>query len=168
MSHKLFVSLPIKNLDRSVTFFKALGFTFNPKFTGEQAACMLIGEHAYAMLLVESFFKTFTKKAICDTATHVDGAYGLSCESRAEVEAVWTKALAGGGKDGGPPEDHGFIQPELRGPRRAPLGGCVDGSRGRAVDGRRLTGPPTTRDRREEPALTGRPIKKTRTQQINK
>ena len=52
MSHKLFVSLPIKNLDRSVAFFKALGFTFNPKLTGENAACMLIGEHAYAMLLV--------------------------------------------------------------------------------------------------------------------
>ena len=103
MSHKLFVSLPIKNLERSVAFFKALGFTFNPKFTAENAACMLIGDAAYAMLLVESFFKTLTKKEICDTATHVEGAYGLSCESRAEVDALWTKALAGGGKDGGPP-----------------------------------------------------------------
>jgi predicted lactoylglutathione lyase len=109
MSHKLFVSLPIKNLDRSVAFFTALGFSFNPKFTGDNAACMLIGEAAYAMLLVESFFKTFTKKQICDTTTHVEGAYGLSCESRDEVDAMWTKALAGGGKDGGPPEDHGFM-----------------------------------------------------------
>lgn len=109
MSHKLFVSLPIKKLDRSVAFFKALGFTFNPKFTGENAACMLIGEHACAMLLVESFFKTFTKKEICDTATHVEGAYGLSCERRAEVDAMVAMALAGGGKEAGPPEDHGFL-----------------------------------------------------------
>ena len=109
MSHKLFVSLPIKNLERTTAFFKALGFTFNPKFTGEQAACMLIGEHAYAMLLVEPFFKTFTKKEICDTATHVEGAFGLTCESRAEVDAMVEKALAGGGKEPDPPQDHGFM-----------------------------------------------------------
>ncbi|MDI3290483.1 VOC family protein [Polyangium sp. 15x6] len=109
MSHKLFVSLPIKNLDRTVAFFKALGFTFNPKFDSENGACMLIGKHAYAMLVVEDLFKTFTKKQICDTKTHVEGAYGISCESRAEVEAMWTKALACGAKDGGPPEDHAFM-----------------------------------------------------------
>ncbi|MDC0684417.1 VOC family protein [Sorangium atrum] len=109
MSHKLFVSLPIKNLERTTAFFKALGFTFNPKFTGEQAACMLIGEHAYAMLLVEPFFKTFTKREICDTATHVEGAFGLTCESRAEVDAMVEKALAGGGKEPDPPQDHGFM-----------------------------------------------------------
>lgn len=107
MSHKLFVSLPIKNLDRTMAFFKTLGFTF--KFTDENAACMLIGEHAYAMLLVEPFFKTFTKKEICDTATHVEGAFGLSCASRAEVDAMVAKALAGGGKEAGPPQDHGFM-----------------------------------------------------------
>ncbi|APR76726.1 Glyoxalase family protein [Minicystis rosea] len=110
MSHELFVSLPIKNLARTVAFWKALGFTFNPKFTdSEKAACMLIGEHAYAMLVVESFFKTFTKKEICDTATHVEGAFGLSCASRAEVDAIATKAVAGGAKEAGPPEDHGFM-----------------------------------------------------------
>ncbi len=85
MSHKLFVSLPIKDLDRTMAFFKALGFTF--KFMDEKAACMLIGEHAYAMLLVESFFKTFTKKEICDTATHVEGPSG----SRARAAPRWTR-----------------------------------------------------------------------------
>ena len=109
MSQKLFVSLPIKNLDRTMAFFKALGFAFNPKSMGENAACMLIGEHSYAMLLVETFFKTFTKKELCDTATHVEGAFGLSCESRAEVDAMVAKAVAGGGKAAGPPEDHGFM-----------------------------------------------------------
>lgn len=109
MSHKLFVSLPIKDLDRSVAFFKALGFTFNPRFTDGNAACLLIGEHAYAMLLVEPFFKTFTEKKICDTATHVEGAFGLSCESRAEVDTLVTKAVAAGGKEVGPPQDHGFM-----------------------------------------------------------
>jgi hypothetical protein len=109
MSHKLFVSLPVKNVDRSVAFFKALGFSFNPKLTGDNAACLLIGEHAYAMLVVDSFFKTFTKKQICDTVTHVEGAYGISIDTRAEADAMWTKAIAAGGKDGGPPEDHGFM-----------------------------------------------------------
>ncbi|WP_437733301.1 VOC family protein [Sorangium sp. So ce1335] len=109
MSHKLFVSLPVKNLERTMAFFNALGFTINPKVTGDNAACMLIGEHADAMLLVEPFFKTFTNKEICDTATHVEGAFGLSCESRAEVDALVAKALAGGSKEAGPPEDHGFM-----------------------------------------------------------
>lgn len=109
MSHKLFVSLPIKSLDRSVAFFRGIGLTFNPKVTGDTAACMLIGEHAYAMLLVEPFFETFTEKAICDTATHVEAAFGLSCASRAEVDAMLAKALAGGGKEVGPPQDHGFM-----------------------------------------------------------
>lgn len=109
MSHKLFVSLPIKDLDRTVAFFKALGFAFNPKFTDEKAACMLIGEDAYAMLLVEPFFKTFTDKQICDTATHVEAAFGLSCEGRAEVDAMVAKAVAGGGKEVGPPQDHGLM-----------------------------------------------------------
>lgn len=109
MSHKLFVSLPIKNLDRSVAFFKALGFTFNPKFTAENGACMLIGEHAFAMLVVDTLFKTFTEKQICDTATHVEGAFGLMCESRAEVDAMLAKAIAGGGKEVGPPQDHEFM-----------------------------------------------------------
>ena len=107
MSHKLFVSLPIKDLDRTMAFFKSLGFTF--KFADDKAACMLIGEHAYAMLLVEPFFKTLTEKQICDTATHVEGAFGLTCESRAEVDAMVEKALAGGGKEPDPPQDHGFM-----------------------------------------------------------
>jgi hypothetical protein len=109
MSHALFVTMSIKDLDRTVAFFQALGLTFNPKLTDGKAACLLIGEHAYAMLLVESFFKTFTRKQICDTTTHVEGAYGLSCESRAEVDALVTKAVAAGGTEAGPPEDHGFM-----------------------------------------------------------
>ena len=109
MSHKLFVSLPVKNLERSVAFFKALGFAFNPKFTDENAACMLIGDAAYAMLLAEPFFRTFTKKEIYDAATHTGGAYGLSCESRAEVDALAAKAVAAGGREAGPPQDHGFM-----------------------------------------------------------
>lgn len=107
MSHKLFVSLPIKDLERTMAFFKGLGFTF--KLADEKSACMLIGEASYAMLLVEPFFKTFTEKAICDTATHHEGAFGLSCESRAEVDAMMAKVLAGGGTEMGPPQDHGFM-----------------------------------------------------------
>lgn len=109
MARKLFVNLSVKNLDRTKQFFSALGFTFNAKFTDEKAACMVISEEAFAMLLVEPFFKTFHKKEICETATHAEGLFALSCESRAEVDAMVEKALAAGGKEPVPPQDHGFM-----------------------------------------------------------
>jgi hypothetical protein len=109
MSRKIFVNLPVKHLDRTLAFWKALGFSFNPKFTDEKAACMIIGDHAFAMLLTEPFFKTFAKKEICDAATHTEAIVCLSCESRAEVDDLVAKALAAGGKEPAPPQDHGFM-----------------------------------------------------------
>ncbi|HEY7535953.1 MAG TPA: glyoxalase/bleomycin resistance/extradiol dioxygenase family protein, partial [Thermodesulfobacteriota bacterium] len=66
MVTKIFVNLPVKDLNKSKEFFTQLGFTFNPQFTDDKAACLIIGENIYAMLLLEPFFKTFTKKEICD------------------------------------------------------------------------------------------------------
>lgn len=109
MARKIFVNLPIKDMKRSQAFFSALGFSFNPQFTNEQGACMVITEDIYAMLLVEPFFQTFTKKAIADAQKSTEVLVCLSCESRAEVDELVQKALAAGGKAPNAPQDHGFM-----------------------------------------------------------
>jgi predicted lactoylglutathione lyase len=110
MNRQIFVNLPIKNMERSQAFFKSLGFSFNPQFTNEQGACMVVSEnHSYVMLLVESFFATFTRKPISDATKATEVLVCLSCESRAEVDALVKKALAAGGTSPNPPQDHGFM-----------------------------------------------------------
>ena len=109
MARQIFVNLPIRNMERSQAFFKALGFSFNPQFTNEQGACMVIAETIYVMLLVEPFFQTFTKKPVADAKQSTEVLVCLSCESRAEVDALVQKALAAGGSAPNPPQDHGFM-----------------------------------------------------------
>ncbi len=110
MSRQIFVNLPIKNMEKSRAFFESLGFAFNPQFTNDQGACMVISEnHSYAMLLVESFFQTFTKKPVADATQNTEVLVCLSCESRAEVDALVAKALAAGGTVPNGPQDHGFM-----------------------------------------------------------
>jgi hypothetical protein len=108
-SRKVFINLPVRDLARSVEFFTRLGFAFNPQFTDENATCMIISEEAFAMLLVESRFKDFTKRQICDTRTSTEGLFALSCESRAEVDEMVNTAIAAGGTHAMPPMDHGFM-----------------------------------------------------------
>jgi uncharacterized protein len=109
VSRKIFVNLPIKSMERSKAFFGALGFEFNPQFTNEQGACMVISDTIYTMLLVEPFFQTFTKKPIADATKTTEVLLCLSCESRGEVDALVKKALAAGGTSPNPPQDHGFM-----------------------------------------------------------
>ena len=110
MSRQIFVNLPIKNMEKSQAFFKSLGFSFNPRFTNEQGACMVISEdHNYVMLLVEPFFSTFTKKSIADASNTTEVIVCLSCDSRAEVDEMVRKAIAAGGKTPNAPQDHGFM-----------------------------------------------------------
>lgn len=106
---KIFVNLAVKDLNRSKEFFSKLGFEFNPQFTNEEGACMVISDDAYVMLLVEPFFQTFTKKGICDATRQTEAINGLSCSSRAEADAMFEKALAAGGSPCQPPQDHGFM-----------------------------------------------------------
>jgi uncharacterized protein len=108
-SRKIFVNLPIKNMERSKTFFGALGFSFNPQFTNEQGACMVVSDSIYVMLLVEPFFQTFTKKQIADAAKTTEVLICLSCDSRAEVDELVRKAVAAGGSTPNAPQDHGFM-----------------------------------------------------------
>ena len=109
MPTKIFVNLPVADLDRSMTFFKALGFTFNPQFTDETAACMVISEDIYSMLLTRKRFKDFTKKEVADATKTTEVLTALSMESRQEVDAILEKALAAGATPARDPMDHGFM-----------------------------------------------------------
>jgi uncharacterized protein len=109
MARQIYVNLPIKNMERSKAFFGALGFSFNPQFTNEQGACMVITDTIYVMLLVEPFFQTFIKKQIADADKTTEVLICLSCESRAEVDDLVRKAVAAGGSTPNAPQDHGFM-----------------------------------------------------------
>jgi predicted lactoylglutathione lyase len=109
MNKQIFVNLPVKDLDRSKAFFSHLGYTFNPQFTNEQGACMVISDTIYTMLLVEPFFQGFTKKPISDATRSTEVLICLSCESREEVDQLVAKALEAGGKAPNPVQDHGFM-----------------------------------------------------------
>lgn len=110
MTHrKLFVTLPVRDVRRSVAFFSALGFAFNAEFDGEHSACVVINGEASVMLAAEPFFRTLTPLAVCDTRTHVEALLSVSCERRDEVEALVKLAIEHGGRPGGEPQDHGFM-----------------------------------------------------------
>jgi predicted lactoylglutathione lyase len=109
MAKQIFVNLPVKELQRSVAFFTRLGFKFEPRFTDENATCMIVGENIFVMLLVERFFKTFTSKELCDTTKSTEVLVCLSCDSRAQVDELVAKAVAAGGAAPRTPQDHGFM-----------------------------------------------------------
>ncbi|MFM2302825.1 MAG: hypothetical protein RLZZ135_228 [Cyanobacteriota bacterium] len=109
MSTQIFVNLPVKDLNKSVEFFTKLGYEFNPKFTDENATCMIVSENIFVMLLVEKFFKTFTPKEICDTSKSAEVLVALSFESRAAVDEMVAKAIAAGGTTYKEPNDMGFM-----------------------------------------------------------
>jgi predicted lactoylglutathione lyase len=108
-ARKLFVNLPVRDLERSMHFFSRLGFRFNARFTDDRAACMIISDAAFVVLLTEPFFQTFRAKASCDTRTHMEGLFALSCRSRAEVAQLLAEAIAAGATPASAPIDHGFI-----------------------------------------------------------
>lgn len=109
MATQIFVNLPVKDIDKSVAFFAKLGFTFNPQFTGEKAACMIIGENIYAMLLVEPFFRTFAKKEIVNAHKSTEVLIALDAASRDEVKEMVKKAIEAGGTSYMDPQDHGWM-----------------------------------------------------------
>lgn len=109
MHRQMFANLPVKDLKRSVDFFSKLGFTFDPKFTDDNATCMIVGDNIFVMLLEEQFFQTFTPKPVCDATTATEVLMGFSCESRAQVDELVRKALAAGGSAPKAPQDYGFM-----------------------------------------------------------
>lgn len=108
-SKQIFVNLPVKDLNKSIDFFTAIGYEFNPQFTDQNAACLVIGENIFAMLLVEEFFQTFTKKELTDATRSTEVIVALSADSRAQVDEIVNKALAAGATPSNDPVDHGFM-----------------------------------------------------------
>ena len=109
MHNQIFVNLPINDMQKSQAFFKGLGFSFNPQFTNDQGACMVVSENIYVMLLVKDFFQTFTGKPVADATKTTEVLIALSCDSRAEVDEQVKRALAAGGTAPRQPQDHGFM-----------------------------------------------------------
>ncbi len=110
MATKIFVNLAVKDLDKSKEFFTKIGFSINPQFTDEKAACVVISDTIYAMILKEEFFKTFLpKKQIADANKTTEVLIALSADSKEEVNDLMDKAFAAGAKEARPVEDHGFM-----------------------------------------------------------
>jgi predicted lactoylglutathione lyase len=110
MGMQTFINLPVKDLSRSTEFFRAMGFSFDPQFTDENATRMIISDDTSAMLVVEPFFKGFIEpQQIADTSRSKEVIVGLSTESREQVDELAEKALAAGGRALGEPEDQGFM-----------------------------------------------------------
>ncbi len=109
MHKQIYVNLAVNDLLRSRAFFESLGLSFNPQFSNDQGACLVLGENIYAMLLTKDFFKTFTAKPIGDASKSTEMLLCLSCESRAEVDGLVAKAVAAGGTAPRAPQDHGFM-----------------------------------------------------------
>ena len=109
MATKIFVNLPVKNLNSSVEFFTQLGFSFDRQFTDETATCMIVTDDIFVMLLTETKFKTFTPKEICDAKKYTEVLVCLALESRAKVDEMVQKAAAAGGTTYNEPQDHGFM-----------------------------------------------------------
>jgi predicted lactoylglutathione lyase len=107
---QIFVNLPVRDLKKTMDFFGKLGFSFNPVFTDENAACMVISENIYAMLLVEKFFKNFIPdKEICDAKKSTEALVALSTGSRQEVDELIGKAVAAGGSEYRQAQDYGWM-----------------------------------------------------------
>ncbi|MDP9138146.1 MAG: VOC family protein [Pseudomonadota bacterium] len=109
MTTKIFVNLAVKDLDKSMAFFKSLGFSFNPQFTDKTAACMVISDDIFAMLLTHAKIRQFTKKKIADAHETTEVLTALSVDSKAKVHETVDKAIKAGAKEAREPQDYGFM-----------------------------------------------------------
>jgi len=109
MRTKIFINLAVTDVRRSMAFFKALGYSHNPQFTDETAACIVISEEIYVMVLTHAKFREFAPKGICDTTQFNEALLTLSCESRQAVDDLVAKAVAAGATTFEQPTDHGFM-----------------------------------------------------------
>ncbi|SED72429.1 hypothetical protein SAMN05216483_4413 [Streptomyces sp. 2131.1] len=109
MPQMIFVNLPVKDLETSKGFYGKLGYSFNPQFSDERTACLVISDTIFAMLLQEERFKDFTKKEIADASRSTEVILALSADSREKVDELADAALASGGSPANEPQDLGFM-----------------------------------------------------------
>jgi predicted lactoylglutathione lyase len=109
MTTQIFVNLPCKDLPKSKAFFESLGYDFNPQFTDDKGACMVVSDTIYVMLLTREFFGTFIKKPVADAHQTIEAITCLSLDSRQAVDDIHARALRAGATSGGEPQDYGFM-----------------------------------------------------------
>lgn len=109
MAKKIFVNFPVRDLKKSIELFEAIGYKVNPHFSDDTAACLVISEDIYAMLLTHPKFKDFTPHAIADANKSTEVIIALSCDSKEEVGTIIKKALAAGATRYTEPKDYGFM-----------------------------------------------------------
>jgi hypothetical protein len=105
----MFVNLPVKNLDKSRAFFEALGYSFNPQFSDDTGACMVISDNNFAMLLTEAKMSQFTPRPLADPTKATEVIVCLSCDAKEDVARIVGQALTAGGSRVGEPKDYGFM-----------------------------------------------------------
>jgi predicted lactoylglutathione lyase len=108
MPTSIFVNLPTTDLERSKDFYTSLGFSINPLFTDENAACVVLDDNIYFMVLTREYLGTFTDKQIIDPKTHAQVSIAITRDSRDEVDEVVAKGLAAGGTEPREAQDYGF------------------------------------------------------------
>ncbi len=109
MNRQIYINLAVTDVPRTVAFWNALGFSHNPRFTDDEAACIVISEQIFYMALSHAKWRSLTPKPICDTASAAEVSLCLSCGSRAEVDDLIARAVAAGGSKEPEPMDHGFM-----------------------------------------------------------
>jgi predicted lactoylglutathione lyase len=109
MSLNIFVNFTTDDLERSKAFYEALGYSINPMFTDENAACVVLSDTIYFMVQTREFYATFTDKQIIDPHTQAGASVALSQESREDVDAVIARGLEAGGSEPRPAQDYGFM-----------------------------------------------------------
>lgn len=110
MAKQVFINLAVKDLQKSMDFYTALGFTNNPQFSDDTAKCMVWNESIFVMILTHEKFSSFATKPIADTKSNIAALFSLSFNSLDEVNNVMTKGLNAGGTEPTPMKDYGFMQ----------------------------------------------------------
>ena len=110
MAKQIFINLAVKDLQKSMGFYTALGFTNNPQFSDDTAKCMVWSENIFVMIMTHEKFTGFATKPIADTVTNLAGLFSLSVDSIDEVNSILTNGLKAGGKEPNEMRDYGFMQ----------------------------------------------------------
>ena len=110
MEKQVFINLAVKDLQKSMDFYTALGFSINTQFSDNTGKCMVWSENIFVMILTYEKFSTFVTKPLADTKSNVAGIFSLSVDSINEVNSILTNGLNAGGTEPNEMRDYGFMQ----------------------------------------------------------